>query len=99
MALRADRPRHRHRLPRQADQAGNAAVGASSISAAAATTSPVATTAVAAAITACVAAGVAEPVRTAVERRIREIAATLPTAAAVLAQRLAVGLIDEPVGD
>src|SRR6185436_10444605 len=58
-----------------------------------------ATTTVAAAITACVAAGVAKPVRTAVERRICEIAAAIRRPAAALAQRFAVGMIDEPVCD
>src|SRR5882724_12805963 len=88
MALRADRARHRRRLPRQADQAGDAALAKSSIPAA-----------VAAAITACVAAGIAKPVRTAVERGICEIAAAIRRTAAVLAQRFAVGVIDEAVGD
>src|SRR5439155_19180631 len=64
----------------------------------AAAAAPVATTtAVAAAITACVAAGIAKAVRTAVERCIREITAAIRCAAAVLAQRFTVGLIDEPV--
>src|SRR5438445_4268545 len=98
MALRADRARHRRRFPRQADQAGDAALANSSIPAAAAA-APIATTTVAAAITACVAAGVAKPVRTAVERCICEIAAAIRRPAAVLAQRFTVGVIDEPVCD
>src|SRR4029453_9114713 len=131
MALRADRARHRRRLPRQADQAGDAVLDscfdafsaqislrnlrkldcyanryplrsktllAALRAAKSSIPAPVAP-AVAAPITACVAAGIAKPVRTAVERRICEIAAAIRGAAAVLAQRFAVGVIDEPVCD
>src|SRR5882724_11730016 len=107
MALCADRARHRCRLPRQADQAGDTAVATlrtgnaamSSIPTAAAAAPVTTTPAVAAAITACVAAGIAKPVRTAVERRICEIAAAIRGATAVLAQRFAVRLVDESVCD